>query len=137
MRAYQRVLDEITALGGSLVAVSPELPDHSLSTAEKNELGFEVLSDSGNGIARRFGLAFRLDEALIPIYKDRFGIDLAARTGDGSWELPVPGTFVIGRDQVIRLAHADPDYTRRLEPAAILEALHEPGRRVSADESHA
>jgi peroxiredoxin len=123
LRAYQRVLDEIGALGGSLVAVSPQLPDDSLSTVEKNELRFEVLSDVRNDVARRFGLVFRLDEVLIPIYKERFGIDLPARNGDDSWELPVPGTFVIARDGLIRLAHADPDYTRRLEPTAILEAL--------------
>jgi peroxiredoxin len=123
LRAYQRVLDEIGALGGSVVAVSPELPDNSLSTSEKNELGFEVLSDVGNAAARSFGLVFRLDEALIPIYEERLAIDLPARNGDDSWELPIPGTFVIADDGVIRLAHADPDYTRRLEPAAILEVL--------------
>lgn len=112
--------------GATLVAVSPELPDSSLTTAERNELRFEVLTDVGNAAARSFGLVFRLDDELIPIYRDRFGIDLAATNGDDSWELPVPGTFVIAPDRTIRLSHADPDYTRRLEPDAILDALRTP-----------
>jgi peroxiredoxin len=43
--------------------------------------------------------------------------------GDDSWELPVPGTFVLDRSGVVRLAFVDPDYTKRLEPSAILAAL--------------
>jgi peroxiredoxin len=91
--------------------------------AEKNELRFQVLSDPGNAVARAFGLVFRLDETLILLYQERLGIDLPARNGDQSSELPLPGTFVIGRDGTVRLAYADPDYTRRLEPALLLEAL--------------
>lgn len=59
-----------------------------------------------------------------------FGIDLAQYNGDSSWELPLPGTFVIGRDMTIRFSFVDADYTRRLEPAAILDslrALHDDG----------
>ena len=122
MRAYQRVLDEIQALGASLVAISPELPDNSLSTAEKDEVRFEVLSDHDNEIARRYGLVFRLADAMIPIYT-RFGIDLPAVNGTEDWELPIPGTFVIQPGGVVSLSFVDPDYTTRLEPAAILEAL--------------
>jgi peroxiredoxin len=123
LQAYQRVLDQIEALGASLVAVSPELPDNSLSTAEKNELRFHVLSDPGNAVARQYGLVFRLDDELVQIYLNQFRISLPARNGDDSWELPIPGTFVIGPDGLIRLAHADPDYTRRLEPRELLDAL--------------
>ena len=47
-----------------------------------------------------------------------------AQNGDESWELPMPGTFVIAQDGVVRLAFVDADWTKRLEPAAILESLH-------------
>ena len=122
MRAYQKVLPEIRALGASLVAVSPQTPDNSLSTVEKDELEFEVLSDAGNEVARQFGLVFTLGAALRPVYQS-FGIDLPAYNGDGSYELPVPGTFVVAAKGTIRVAFVDADYTRRLEPAAILDAL--------------
>jgi len=123
LRAYQRVLNEIRALGAELVAVSPELPDNSLTTSEKNELRFEVLSDLGNQTARSYGLVFQLPEEVIRLYREQFGNDLTARNGDESWQLPVPATFVIGRDGIVRFAFVDPDYKRRLEPAEILAAL--------------
>ena len=122
MQAYQQSLPDIQVLGASLVAVSPQKPDSSLSTAEKGELQFEVLSDVGNQVARRYGLVFRVGDAVRSVMKG-FGIDLAQYNGDESWELPVPGTFVIARDGSIRLAYVDADYTRRLEPREILAAL--------------
>lgn len=123
MQAYQQILDQIEAVGATLVAVSPELPDSSLTTAEKNALRFEVLSDAGNTAARTYGLVFRLEDAVIDTYLSRFQLNLPSRNGDDSWELPVPGTFVIDRDRMIQFAHADPDYTRRAEPNEILKAL--------------
>lgn len=116
------MLPEIRALGAALVAVSPQTPDNSLSTVEKDELEFEVLSDGGNEVALQFGLVFTLGADLRQVYQS-FGIDLRACNGDGSYELPLPGTFVIAPDGKIRLAFVDADYTRRLEPAAILDAL--------------
>lgn len=110
------------SLGASLIAISPQTPDNSLNTAEKNALEFEVLSDAGNAIARRFGLVFTLGEELRPIYVS-VGADLPEFNGDESYELPIPGTFVIGADGVITLAYVDADYTHRLEPADILRHL--------------
>ena len=116
-------MPEIAAAGASLVAISPELPDHALTTAQKNALAFEVLSDHGNGVARQFGLVFQFPPDLRDLYRDRFKNDLAARNGTATFELPIPGTFVVARDGIIRLAFVDPDYTRRLEPVEIIRTL--------------
>jgi peroxiredoxin len=124
LRAYQQILPEIEVLGATLVAVSPQTSDNTLSTAEKNELKFPVLSDVGNKVAQQFGLVFTVPEHLWPIYK-RLGNDLPAYNGDESWELPMPGTFVVARDGTIRLAFVDADFTRRLDPAEILRSLRE------------
>lgn len=122
MQAYQSILPQIRAAGATLLAVSPQTPDNSLTTAEKDELAFDVLSDAGGGLARDFGLVFRLPDFLRPYY-DRIGVSLERWNGDGSWELPIPATYVVGPDGIIRFAYVDPDYTRRLEPAALLDAL--------------
>jgi peroxiredoxin len=122
LRAYQAVLPQITTLGGRLLAISPQRPDGSLSTVEANALTFDVLSDVGNAVARRFGLVYALPQEL----RDAMQANdkaLPGINGDESWELPVPATYVIGRDQRVALAHVDVDYRRRLEPAAILTAL--------------
>ncbi|GHO82548.1 peroxiredoxin-like family protein [Dictyobacter formicarum] len=122
LHAYQRFLPQLQALGANLIAVSPQTPDHSLSTAEKWHLDFEVVSDVGNTVARAYGLVFSLSQELRAIYTKR-GNDLAAYNGDDSWELPMAGTFVIAQDGTIRVAFVDADHTHRLEPAAILDAL--------------
>jgi peroxiredoxin len=116
-------LPEITATGASLVAISPELPNHGAATAQRNGVAFEVLSDHGNAVARRFGLVFEFPPDLIDLYKNGFKNDLTVRNGTETYELPIPATFVVGRDGIIRLAFVDPDYTRRLEPDEILRAL--------------
>ncbi len=75
LRAYQEVLPHIRALGANLVAISPQTPDESLTTAEKKNLAFAVLSDAGNTVARQYGLIFEVSTALDAIHK-AFGIDL-------------------------------------------------------------
>jgi peroxiredoxin len=122
LKALQRTLPEFTALGASLVAISPQTPDESLSTAEKNELAFPVLTDTNSRIAKTFGIAFDLAEELRPIYS-RFGHALPDKNGDDSWVLPVPATFVIDRDGIVALAFVDVDYRNRLEPAEIVTVL--------------
>ncbi|MDH3391733.1 MAG: redoxin domain-containing protein [Desulfobulbaceae bacterium] len=123
MRSLQRSLPEIKSLGAELVTISPQLPDNSLSTAEKLALDFEVLSDVGNKVARNFGLVFKLTEKMQEIYKN-FGIDLVLANGDQSYELPIPATYVIAQDSIIQLASADADYTNRLDPEIIIAELY-------------
>ena len=115
----------MTAVGASLVAISPELPEHTAATAQKNDLAFEVLSDLGNAVARRFGLVFEFPPDLVDLYKNGFKNDLTVRNGMATYELPIPATLVIARDGIIRLAFVDPDYTKRLEPDEILRVLQE------------
>lgn len=122
LHSLQKVLPEITSFGAELVAISPQTPDGSLSTAEKNELAFSVLSDVGSATAKAFGIAFDLSEELRPIYT-RFGHALPDQNGDESWTLPIPATYVVDRDGAIALAFLDVDYRNRLEPAEIIAAL--------------
>jgi len=104
------------------MAISPETPDNSLSTKEKNDLEFEVLSDAGNHVAKSLGLVFSLPAALQDLYR-QFGIDLESRNGDSSHELPVAATFIIGRNGTIVDRFVDADYRNRMNPEAIVESL--------------
>jgi len=122
LRAYQRALGEITALGGKLVAISPQLPDGSLTTAETNKLTFDVLSDVGNHVARSFGLVYALPDELRAALTSN-NKALPGINGDDSWELPLPATYVIAPDRNIALAEIELDYRERLEPEAIVAAL--------------
>ena len=122
LHALQSILPDIRALGATLIGVSPETPDNSLSTVEKQQLEFEVLSDQGNRVARDYGLLFAVYEEMRPLYLE-WGFDLPAVNGDDSWEIPVPATYVIDANGIIRAGHVNKDYTKRMEPDDILAAL--------------
>ena len=91
-------------------------------TEEPKPLSFELLRDLGNRVAEAYGLVFTLPEDLRAIYL-KIGIDLAQGNGDGTWRLPIPARFVIDREGLIRAVDADPDYTRRPEPARTVETV--------------
>ena len=122
LRAYQSVLPQISALGARLVAISPQLPDNSLDTANKNALTFDVLSDVRNEVARSYGLVYSLPEEIRATLRSN-NKALPSINGDQSWELPVPATYVIARDQHVALAYIEVDYRKRLEPEALLTCL--------------
>ncbi len=118
----QRRLDDISALGASLAAISSETPDDSLSVVEKDELSFEVLSDTCGKVASEFGIVFRIPKDLLRFYSS-YGVRVIEEGGNGYFELPIPATYIIGRDRKILKAYVDVDYTKRLDPEEIIEAL--------------
>lgn len=125
LRGFQRVLNQIKELGAQLLAISPQLPDNSLSTQEKDELEYPVLSDVGNQVAHQFGIAFRLSDALVKLYED-FEHPLQVSNGaEGAFELPMPATFLIDSKGIIRLAHVEADYTQRSDPDDLLREIQQ------------
>ncbi len=122
LRAYQAIQPQIRELGATMVAVSPQTPDNSLTTVEKKGLTFPVVSDQGNAVARQYGLVWAFSEGVRPLLT-AVGSTLPTYNGDDTWEVPFAGVFVIAPDRTIALAAVDPDWTKRPEPAAILESL--------------
>ena len=119
LRAWQNELDSLAQLGGTLVAISPQTPDTSLSTAEKNDLRFPVLSDSRLEAAKAFGVGFDMPVELVKLYSG-IGHDLPVINGNGQWYLPIPATYVVGKDGCILYAHVEADYRERAEPAEVM-----------------
>lgn len=105
------------------MTLSPQLADFSKAWVEEDGIEFDVLLDLGQGVARDYGLTFRLSEDLRQLYLDALDLDLVRFNGDESWELPIPATFVIDSEGTIVFASADPDYTIRPEPAEVLAAI--------------
>ena len=121
-KALADSLPAMRELGANLIGVSPELPDVSMSTAEKHQLPFEVFSDVGNKVSRDYGIVMKVPDIFQPLYL-KWGLDLAAANGDESWELPIPATYVIDRDGTITFAYINKNYTERCEPDDIILAL--------------
>lgn len=122
LSALQSHLSEFKELGAELVAITPEAPDSSLSTSEKNELEFHVLSDIDNTYAKELKLTFQMPEDLQTIYNE-FGIDVAKHNGNQDFELPMPATYVVDKSGEILHSFVSEDYTVRLDPETILEVL--------------
>src|SRR3984957_2888890 len=122
LRAFQEILPDLKAAGASLVAICPEKPDDTLSTAEKNALTFEVLSDVGQKVGRAFGLVYQFNDELKSAYQG-FGLDIPAKNGADDWALPLSATYVIDRDGTIIYAYTDADYRDRADPTDVLAVL--------------
>lgn len=120
LRALQSHLDEFHKKGVTLVAISPELPDQSLSTSEKLSLKFPVLSDVDNKLAKQLGLLFPQPKAMQTVY-DKFGVDWKQRYGNDDLEVPVPATFLVDKKGIVRNSFVNPEYQHRLDPETALQ----------------
>src|SRR5262249_34500096 len=124
VEAMNAIVPQLRSMGASLIAISPQTVHHNYLMADQHRLQFLLLSDSGNKIAKQFGVAYRVPEYQQVVYQQVF-VKLPFVNGDESWELPVPATFILtaNEDQQgqaeIKFAYANPDYTDRPEPSEI------------------
>ena len=123
LRALQEALPEITSTGATLVAISPQAPDHALTMTEKHELAFPVLSDLDQEVSESYKVRFDVTGELEDIQVNVFKSDPAQQNADGRRSLPVPSTFIIDRDGTVRFAAVNADWRVRVEPADVIAAL--------------
>ena len=123
LNTYQaELVPELGRRGVALVAISPQAPDGTLSTQEKNDLTFTVLSDPGNQVANAVGIVTAPSDE-VRVAQLELGLDLAVVNADGTTGLPMPTTIILDADHVVRWRDVHPDYTTRSELAQILAAL--------------
>ncbi|WP_153464879.1 MULTISPECIES: peroxiredoxin-like family protein [Sediminibacillus] len=122
LKAYQRLLPDIEALGGRLIAVSPQSPDNTLSQQEKEELTFQVLSDTHGLVAAFYNILYDVPDYIQDIMK-QIGMDLTEYNATNRWILPIPSTFMIDESGIIRSAYVNPDFMQRLDPESIMHEL--------------
>jgi peroxiredoxin len=123
LRTYQQdLLPRLKGFDATLVAISPQTRDESLSTAQKAALEFEVLSDPGSRLAKRIGIAFDQPARVLAAQR-RLGLDLAEVNDEASTTLPMPTVLIVDTDRVARFVDVQPNYTARTEVSEILDAL--------------
>jgi len=123
LAAYQKILPQVEELGAQLIAISPELPDKSLSTTEKNGLRFEVLSDVNLKVSKDYGLVFDLTPEVEKLYGQFFDIKEYNGADAATNQLPLAATYVIAENSTVAWAFLEADYTKRAEPRDIIDAL--------------
>lgn len=112
---------ELKSLGFDIWFLSIDKPEVLYASLEQPDIGYRVLSDAKLEATRAFGLAFRVPAELVEQYRG-WGIDLEDASGETHHVLPVPSTYLIGVDGVIRFQYSNPDYTVRLHPDVLLAA---------------
>ena len=120
---YQSYLSQFKERGATLIAISPQTPDQSLSIQEKNNLEFEVLSDNGNLVAQLYTHVFRNgDKPLVEMAK--LGYNFDSFYGNDLKEIPVPAVFIIEKDGTISFAESEGgDYRKRTDASVLLSHL--------------
>jgi peroxiredoxin len=112
----------LTAFDARLVAISPQPPDQSLSTVEKAQLDFTVLSDPASRIAHEIGIVFQQTDEVLDAQR-KIGFDLAQVNAERSTKLPRPTVLIVDQDRTVRFVDVQPDYTARTEVGDIIAAL--------------
>ncbi|SDS19982.1 Peroxiredoxin [Maribacter dokdonensis] len=123
LRALQAKLPEIQSLGATLVAISPEVPDASMTKNEISEMDFTVLSDQDAKVASKYGVAWEVPEFLLDHMRVDRNLDLKQINNGNGTVLPIPATFIVGTDGAIQWSYVNVDYRTRSEPDEIVEAL--------------
>ncbi len=123
LRALRDSIPHFQQYQAQLVAVTPQTPDRSQKQVQQDQYPFEILSDLEDNVTRAYNLYFEVPESLRTLYEQKFDLDISEYNGEGRYGLPIPGTFVIDEEGVIRAAFADTDYKKRMEPGDIIKAL--------------
>jgi len=129
----QTVEMELREIGYQIVAISADRPSKLQESIGKQDLGFQVLSDSTMSAAVQFGLAWQMPDDMVEKYTG-YGIDLEAASGQPHHVLPVPAVFVVGTDGVVRYQYVNPNHRVRLDGSVLLAAARSEMARMSDPE---
>ncbi|QVY66387.1 peroxiredoxin-like family protein [Polaribacter sp. Q13] len=123
LRALQAKLNKIKDLGANLVAISPQVPDGSLTKSEISEMDFIVMSDQNAKIASKYGVAWEVPEFMAEHMRVDRNLDLDKINNGNASVLPIPATFILNRKGIVTWNYVNIDYRTRSEPDEIIEAL--------------
>lgn len=120
--ALSRIYDTIEGLGAKLVVITPEIERFNAELRSAVGARYPVLSDMDNGYALMLNLAFYVGDEKKAMMTCA-GWDIQPYNANDNWTLPIPATFVVGADGLVKARHIDPDYRKRMDVDAIVSAV--------------
>ena len=123
-RALAEAQDQVAAEGGQIAAIMPDREQFTAEIKAESEAPFPILSDPDNGYALSLNLAFWVGEEMEKLMTVA-GWDVGRSQGTSKWMLPIPATFVVGRDGAVKARFVDPDYRKRMAIEDLLAALRD------------
>jgi len=130
--ALAKAEPEIAELGAQIVAVSPETVKWNAELKSYAKAPFHFLSDVDGGYALELNLLFWVGDEMRAALTAG-GFDISIFQGNDTWMLPIPATFVVGRNGIIRARHIDPDYRHRMEIEDLIGAVRDQDRDQAAE----
>lgn len=124
LSTVQKHLEDITSVGATVLAISPEKPSETADLVGQKEFGFLFGTDQDNELATKLALSFKLDAKTIKRYKN-YGIDLPESNDAKVWELPIPATYIVDTDGTIAWSFVDEDYSKRPDYKKVVQKLRE------------
>lgn len=124
LKDIQQNLGTFRKYGVTIVAIAPEKEVEVKKTKAKNGLEFALLSDLNGVLLREMGFLFRVDDKVAAEYRS-FGIDLVSTQGNNNQELPIPATYLIGKDRKVEFAFVDANYRTRPDVTTVLSVAQE------------
>lgn len=125
LRALRDVATVLSDLGATIVAISPQNPDHGEALSESLLLGFDVLSDVDQAVIGAYNLLYEIDEGTRDLLENVFHNDISTHNADGTWRLPIPATFILDEHGVVCDAYVNADYRTRMDPTDIVNAVRQ------------
>jgi len=122
MSALQDSLNQITALGGQVIAITPEMPDRIEKTVNKTDASFRIIYDENHKIMDDYEVTFKLQGGKNFIYT-LGGININKANGNNDRVLPVPATYIIGKGKSIKGSYFNEDYSKRMPVRDIIDIL--------------
>lgn len=119
---YSDSLELLTAKGATVLAITPESEDNVKKTVSKTKAAFSVLEDEGLAIMKSYKVSFAVDEKTITKYKG-YGIDFDKANGSNGANLPVPATYIIGKDGLVKYVFFNIDYRKRASVQELVNNL--------------
>jgi peroxiredoxin len=120
--ALAEIADDANAFGGQIVVIVPDRQSFTARLRAETSARFPILTDLDNGYALSLGLVFWVGEEMQK-FMVAGNVNPGESQGNNSWLLPIPATFIVGRDGIIKARHVDPDYRTRMEIDSVLEAV--------------
>ncbi|MES0489039.1 MAG: peroxiredoxin-like family protein [Leptospirales bacterium] len=116
------IQDELISMGVRIIAISPDSQESLMSTKEKHMMKYELVSDQDAKIIAAFGLAYRVTDKRVSIYKQH-KMDIEKASGRNHRVLPVPAVYLVNSKGTIIYKYANPDYKVRLQPEELLKEV--------------
>ncbi len=122
LRALAQIYEDVLRLNGQVISIMPETAAYTRKAVKDSNLPFQIITDLDFGYTLSLGMVIWIGEKLRGLYLKN-GLDLPLFQNNSGWFIPVPATFVVGIDGLVKARFADPNFRRRMEPKDILLTL--------------